>query len=346
MKKIKTLLLLTVFTLSSINLFAQTSSLISDCDDFVNGPNATWTHVLVATTIADGAVSQGSQTFTMNVTSLPADGANFRVYKTTANGNDYFGNPIVLTSGINSFTVPAVAFDRAVKFQFSSGEIEFGALSLNGEDSDCAVPLPPSDLSLISDCGDFVSGPSSWPYVLVATLIADGALSQAAQIYTMNVTSLPADGASFRVYKTTANGNDFFGNPVALTLGENTITVAAVTFDRAVKFQFSSGAIEFDALSLNGDDSDCIASTIGIDALDSQYEIQVFPNPTTNDLTILLEDIDVVDIMILDIQGKVLLQQSGLFDQERINLSRYVAGTYFLKIMTPEGSREIQVIKQ
>ena len=346
MKKIKTLLLLTVFTLSSINLFAQTSSLISDCDDFVDGPNATWTHVLIATTIADGAVSQESQTFTMNVTSLPADGANFRVYKTTANGNDYFGNPIELTSGINSFTVPAVAFDRAVKFQFSSGEIEFGALSLNGEDSDCVIPIPPSDLSLIRDCGDFVSGPSSWPFVLVATTIANGSDSQGAQTFTMNITSLPDAGANFRVYKTTANGNDFFGNPVTLTLGENTITVAAVNFDRAVKFQFSSGEIEFDALSLNGDDSDCIASSIGIDALDSRYEIKVFPNPTTNDLNISSEDIDVVDIMILDIQGKVLLKQTGLFDQKRINLSRYVAGTYFLKIRTPQGRREIQVIKQ
>ena len=36
------------------------------------------------TTIADGAASQGSQTFEMNVTSLPAGGANFRVYKTTS----------------------------------------------------------------------------------------------------------------------------------------------------------------------------------------------------------------------------------------------------------------------
>ena len=347
MKKIKTLLLLAVFTLGSFNLFAQTSSLISDCDDFIDGPNATWPHVLVATTIADGAVSQGAQTYTMNVTSLPADGANFRVYKTVANGNDYFGNPVPLTLGSNSITVAAVAFDRAVKFQFSSGDVEFGALSLNGEDSDCVVTLPPPPLSLISDCSDFISGPSAWPYVLVATTIANGAASQEAQTYTMNVTSLPSDGANFRVYKTVANGSDFFGNPIELTLGSNSITVADVAFDRAVKFQFSSGDVEFDALSLNGEDSDCVTtSTMSIDALDTKYGIQLFPNPTTNDLTISLEGIDVVDIVIVDIQGKILLQQSDLFDKERINLSGYVAGTYFVKIMTPEGSREIRVIKQ
>ena len=257
MKKIKMFLLLVLFTFSSFNLVAQSTSLISDCSDFTSGPSA-WPYVLVATTIADGAASQASQTYTMNITSLPAGGANVRVYKTTANGNDFFGNAVALTLGVNTITVAAVTFDRAVKFQFSSGDVEFDALSLNGVDSECVIPAPPSSTSLISDCSDFTSGPSAWPYVLVATTIADGAASQAAQTYTMNVTSLPAGGANFRVYKTTANGNDFFGNAVALTLGVNTITVPAVTFDRAVKFQFSSGDVEFDALSLNGVDSECV----------------------------------------------------------------------------------------
>ena len=94
----------------------------------------------------------------------------------------------------------------------------------------------------------------------MATTVADGAASQAPQSFTMNVTSLPDGGANFRVYKTTANGGDFFGNAQAMTVGENSITVSGVAFDRAVKFQFSSGDIEFDALSLNGGDSDCVGS--------------------------------------------------------------------------------------
>ena len=62
---------------------------------------------LLVTTVADGAASQGSQTFTMNVTNLPTGGANVRVFKTTANGNSFFGNPVALTLGSNSITVPA-----------------------------------------------------------------------------------------------------------------------------------------------------------------------------------------------------------------------------------------------
>ena len=174
LKKVNTFLLLIVFSVSSINVFAQTSSFISTCVDFVAGSATAWPHVLVATTIDSGAISQASQTYNMNVISLPAGGANVRVYKTVANGNDFFGNPIALTLGSNSITVPAVTFDRAVKFQFTSGAVEFDALSLNGVASTCVAPLPPSSTSLISACSDFISGPSAWPYVLVATTIADG----------------------------------------------------------------------------------------------------------------------------------------------------------------------------
>ena len=82
--------------------------LVSDCDDFVAGPNANWTHVLVATTVADGTTFDTgvkiAQTFTMNI-----DGPGqpvelmYRVYKTTANGMDFFGNAVALTLGSNNY---------------------------------------------------------------------------------------------------------------------------------------------------------------------------------------------------------------------------------------------------
>ena len=139
LKKTKRLFLVFFLVTSSLNVLAQNSSLISACSDFVAGQNVTtWPHVLIATTVADSALSQGAQTFTMNVTDT-ANGASFRIAKTTANGNWFFGNPVALTLGSNSITVAGVGFDRAVKFQFSSGDVEFDALSLNGTSSACAV---------------------------------------------------------------------------------------------------------------------------------------------------------------------------------------------------------------
>ena len=343
----KILMSLAILTVSFFNMFAQTSSFISDCDNFVDGPNENWPYVLVATTVADSSESQGSQTFSMNISSLPDGGANFRVYKTTANGNDYFGNPVSLSLGLNSFTVNDVTFDRAVKFQFSNGNIEFIALSLNEEDSDCVDPLPTPSSSLIRDCSDFVSGPSAWPYVLIATTIADSTISQESQSFTMNVISLPEDGASYRVYKTTANGNDYFGNPIALSLGENTITVSAVNFDRAVKFQFSSGDVEFDALSLNEEDTDCVtnSSSMGIYAIDTKFKIKLFPNPTSDNLTISLEGVDNANVSIINSQGKILIQESFVFDKDKISLSNYQSGIYFVNIMTSDESKQLRVIK-
>ena len=38
-----------------------------------------------------------------------------------------------------------------------------------------------------------------------------------------------------------------------MSVGPNSATIAAVSFDRTVKIQFSSGAFEFDALTVNGE---------------------------------------------------------------------------------------------
>ena len=333
MIKTKIFLFFIVFLFSSLNVFSQNSESISNCNDFVVGSAAAWPYVLVATTIDSGAVSHLAQTFTMNVTSLPASGANVRVYKTVANGNDFFGNPITLTLGSNSITVPAVTFDRAVKFQFSSGEVEFDALSLNGVDSDCVDVLPPSNTSLISSCNDFITGPNlTWPYVLVATTIDSGSVSQGAQTFTINITSLPTGGANFRVYKTVANGNDFFGNPITLANGMNTFTVPAVTFDRAVKFQFSSGDIEFNALSLNGVDSDCITDISSIQTTEHKIILNTFPNPSNGSL-FFQSNQPIDEIQIHDISGRVVLEVKPQLNIYHIQTTHLKNQLYFVKCL-------------
>ena len=98
---------------------------------FLNGPNSSWTNVYSACEIGDG--NNGAlQSFVINVTTLPPQGANYRVVRTVANQNWYFAAAQALTLGLNTITVNAVNFERTVKFQFSSGDVEFNAISLNG----------------------------------------------------------------------------------------------------------------------------------------------------------------------------------------------------------------------
>ena len=136
-------------------------------------------------------------------------------------------------------------------------------------------------------------------------------------------------GANVRVFKTTANGNDFFGSPVALTLGSNSITVAAVTFDRAVKFQFSSGDVEFDALNLNGVDSECIANITADEIPKYSVFLNTFPNPSNEDLFIKSNDpIEILEIK--DISGKVVLQENPKKNKVHIKTSQLKNSFYFL----------------
>jgi hypothetical protein len=351
LKKIKTLLLLVIFTVSSYNVFAQTSSFISDCDEFVSGPSA-WPYVLIATTVAEGAASQGAQSFTMNITSLPTDGANFRVYKTTANGQDFFGSAVALTLGSNSITVGAVAFDRAVKFQFSSGDVEFDALSLNGENSECvcAIPISVTDVVEVCDIFTWIDGNTyttsnnSATHTLInaagcdsiitldLTIISDIFLF--AGIDLVDESTLQATALTTGIIYQWVDCNNNF-SPIS---GETNATFTTQNSGNyAVELSMNDCSVISHCIT--------ITTTEVINALDTHYGMQVFPNPTTNELTISLEGIDVVDIVILDIQGKVLLKQSGLFDQDQINLAEYVAGTYFIKIIAQEVSKEIRITK-
>ena len=113
-------------TAGATSITAQTPNL------FLNGPNNSWTNVYTACQIGDGN-NGAQQIFSINVTNLPPQGANYRIAKTVANQNWYFSPAQSLSLGQNIITVNAVNFDRTVKFQFSSGAVEFDAISLNGQ---------------------------------------------------------------------------------------------------------------------------------------------------------------------------------------------------------------------
>ena len=111
----------------SSTILAQTPNLFSNIPG-----NNTWTNAYTACQIGDGN-NGAMQTFAINVTNLPPQGANYRVAKTTANQNWYNSPTQNLSLGLNTINVSAVSFDRSVKFQFSNDAVEFDAISLNGQ---------------------------------------------------------------------------------------------------------------------------------------------------------------------------------------------------------------------
>jgi hypothetical protein len=121
--------------------------------------------------------------------------------------------------------------------------------------------------------------------------------------------------------------------------GENSMTFTTQTSgDYAVE------------VTLNGctDTSGCYAITdpLGMEGLNSKFEVNLFPNPTLNTLTFEIRGIEEIDVELIDLQGKVLMHQNGLFDQDQISLADFVPGTYFVRIHSEGGKREIRVVKQ
>lgn len=117
-----------------------------------------------------------------------------------------------------------------------------------------------------------ITANSNWPYVYPAVTLGDGN-DGAEQTLIINVTSLPTSGANCRVVKTVSNGVWYNDNPQVLFLGINTINVNSVVFDRSVKFQFSSGDIVFDLITLNG--SSVYSLTNGSIIMDPSKTLQV-----------------------------------------------------------------------
>jgi hypothetical protein len=111
----------------------------------------------------------------LNVTELPEGGADYRIYKTTANGSDYFAPAKPLNLGVNKFTVPATSFNRAVKLQLSSGSIAFEYFGVNGTDV-YGNPID-SDGDGVDDFNDYdpsdpnvqVEPPSEAPSLAIST---------------------------------------------------------------------------------------------------------------------------------------------------------------------------------
>ena len=108
------------------------SNTVASSDLFDDGPNGDWLRVITLTTAADAAASKGEQKLEIYITSLPAGGANYRVVNTVKNGNWNNGISKSLSVGSNSITAAGVDFNRVVKIQFSSGDVAFSEIKING----------------------------------------------------------------------------------------------------------------------------------------------------------------------------------------------------------------------
>jgi len=267
------------FALCTSVITAQSISM-TDSGLFGTGNHATWNTIFTAAN-KEATTSGLAQTVVINITDL-AEGTTYRIYKTLANGTSgVFSQIGDLVVGENTITVTAAEFARVVKFQFSgTGSIEFDSFSLNGE---LLYPAEEENFeceeTIIGESNLFVSqNVAALPFYLTAAVKAEGNMNTD-HSFEMNITCLPEGGATYKIYKTNSGGNDIECCQAALSLGVFKKTVAAVAWDRNLRFQFSTGNIGFSSLSVNGSD------VLGLEDVNSSV-FSIYPNPATDLISI------------------------------------------------------------
>ena len=319
---IKKITLLFIAIITSVT-FAQTT--IGESDLFNTTTNTTWTHVFTAVTTSDGvAVSGLAQTVVINITDLPSESETYRIYKTTQSGQGDFNQQGSLILGENTITVPAVTFNRAVKFQFSGGGlIQFDSFSHNGvvlyptTSQECE----PDDVTIGTSDSFVAQDNDDWPFHLTAaSIVDDGTNMNTDHSFEMNITCMPDEGASYRIYKTNSTGNDITCCVGTLSLGENSKVIAGVSWNRNLRFQFSSGDIGYSSLSVNG-------TALGLDDL-SFSDIMIYPNPAT-DIIFVGGIQNIKSIKIYSILGSL---EKEVFNTNQVDISELSTGIHFIKV--------------
>ena len=85
--------------------------------------------------------------------------------------------------------------------------------------------------------------------------------------------------------------------------------------------------------------------TVGINAEPTNISLKVFPNPTSDFLSLQIEDYsnEQVDYKIFDLNGKMIASARIIGSQTQIDLTALVKGTYLIEII--EKSKKIKSFK-
>ncbi len=84
------------------------------------------------------------------------------------------------------------------------------------------------------------------------------------------------------------------------------------------------------------------------ETVNNAIPVQIYPNPVTRQVTIETTNIEFQTIELFDYQGRLVLQQNKITDNNviQINLSSMSSGLYLLKLTTEEGVVSKKIVKQ
>ncbi len=190
----------------------------------------------------------------IRVLSMPEAGARYRTVKNDVGGNWVVSETRELALGENDIVIESAEeeHDRTVNVQFDAPSMVFDSFKHNGVELSIRRDLGVATIvDLIGSVFEAGSSNAKWPFIckLAEKSETGGRIGHE---LVMDVVALPPRGAQYSVARTVANGDWFFASPQDFNVGENTISIPSVAFDRSVNIRFTHGEVLLNAVVHNG----------------------------------------------------------------------------------------------
>ena len=107
----------------------------------------------------------------------------------------------------------------------------------------------------------------------------------------------------------------------------------------SIEFQAAGNSIEMVGMVEFG-----VCNVVSVTDLD-QFDLSLFPNPTTNAVTIKANS-EIKSVGILNILGQEVLQKSPISNAATLNVSNLEPGTYFIKVQIAQRTGVYKLVKE
>ncbi len=128
------------------------------------------------------------------------------------------------------------------------------------------------------------------------------------------------------------------------SLGTGSVIVVTlpvdITYTYMVTGTDSNGCTDTALVSVN------VNRCLGINESSKLTNVKVMPNPAHDNLVISSESDIISEITLSDVTGRVLLEKSLNSNEDRINMSEFANGVYWIKVRSGSASNVIKVVKE
>jgi hypothetical protein len=162
-------------------------------------------------------------------------------------------------------------------------------------------------------------------YTIAATAGVDGTIFPMGRVMVAHGENKTFTFSAYSNYEIDQVLIDGTNNPAAVTSGSHTFTNVIENHTISVSFKEKVG----------------VGTT-------RNYELQIYPNPTSGQLKIINGELKIESIQIFNVVGELVFtaSESQLSSEMALNISHFPAGIYFVKIYTETGEVIKKVLKE